>query len=198
MTRARALATLLLALATACGDKDATDGGDGGDAGSGSGDPALDCEFVDCDADYPVIFDADDVDECAAGFECIPEVELTLPAECGEESTVCFTHCSTADWYAECAWDDDCEAACAHIYDEDSCHIQAPGQTQDELRSRCFSECIRAAKVEGEAGDYTPTELASSSQSVRLENRAQVRLWLECLDLKTCEELDEGYCAPIW
>ena len=52
-----------------------------------------------------------------------------------------------------------------------------------------------------EVGDYEPNEKTPSSESVRLENRAQAKLWMECLEEKSCELIKSTggrFCAPVW
>ena len=180
---------MVLALLLGCGDKGGSSSGE--EEGWEDGVNGGQCPFSDCEADFPVIWDPAEIPECWEDHDCLPGVRVQPPDECLDTEPVCFTHCSPLAWYDECEWDDRCEAACEHIYSPDDCDIQSPGESR-------FNHCISASLQPGEAGDYSPLELPSSSGSVSLDNRAQVVLWLECMEVKSCEELEDGYCAPVW
>lgn len=89
-----------------------------------------------------------------------------------------------------------CPAACERLYD--TCHIERAGRTQAELVDTCVEECEAASAQEGELGDYNPYERAPSSEAPALENRAQAELWAECIDATACDQITDGYCAPVW
>ena len=89
-----------------------------------------------------------------------------------------------------------CSRTCERIYDE--CGIQRPGRTQDELIDTCFQECNQAMGTRGELGAYDPYERTSADRAMELQNREQAQIWAQCVEETACEQLDDGYCAPIW
>ncbi len=93
---------------------------------------------------------------------------------------------------------DTCRTTCDRLYTADQCDIQRPGRATDELVEACRDSCFQAMQTRGEAGDYDPTTRSDSSVSVELENKAQAKLWSECVAETSCEDLEDGYCAPIW
>ncbi|RME27380.1 MAG: hypothetical protein D6798_04675 [Deltaproteobacteria bacterium] len=61
-----------------------------------------------------------------------------------------------------------------------------------------MDECTDAMGHGGDLGDYQPNVYTPSSVPVELENRAQARVWMDCIDDTACEHLDNGFCAPVW
>jgi len=91
-----------------------------------------------------------------------------------------------------------CTSSCEKVYQEDQCGIQRPGQSRDELIRNCEDRCVEASRNGGDAGDYNPNEKSNPGYFPQLENRAQVVLWAECVETTACENLEDGYCAPLW
>ena len=91
-----------------------------------------------------------------------------------------------------------CTQTCERLYSEEGCEIQRPGRDSENLILTCLDYCLEAWAVEGEVGDYDPYERATSNASITLENQAQAELWAQCVADLSCEELQNGYCAPIW
>ena len=92
-----------------------------------------------------------------------------------------------------------CPGACSTLYSEGECNIQSPGRSQDELMDLCLEQCNAGWSVaKGEAGDYDPTQPTPSSEVVTLENRAMVKLWEDCVDSTSCDEMADDICAPVW
>ncbi len=93
-----------------------------------------------------------------------------------------------------------CGPSCQKIYgsDEGECAIPVPGYEPEELLAQCLDMCREAASVTGDVGDYDPDERVPSNQEVTLENRAQAKLWAECIEQTDCSDINDGYCAPIY
>lgn len=94
----------------------------------------------------------------------------------------------------------ECRQTCDRLYGdgEGSCGFELPATTPEDLTTECIATCEAALKTPGEADGYDPNVRTEASQSVEIENRAQVQLWMDCIAETSCENLDEGYCAPIW
>jgi len=91
-----------------------------------------------------------------------------------------------------------CRSACEKIYGADpNCAILRPSATPDDLITYCERECYDAIQIqEGDIGDYSPN--VPTDEIIELENSAMAELWIECILERTCEELEEGYCSPVW
>ena len=89
-----------------------------------------------------------------------------------------------------------CPSTCSRLYED--CGIQRAGRDQAELVDFCREECASAWGTPGEAGDYDPFTETPATQSVELENRAQVDLWAQCIDESSCDDITDGMCAPVW
>ena len=126
---------------------------------------------------------------------CPPAGKDTGAAADADTETDCD---GSADCEGLGSGDDRCAETCERIYSEDGCNIQRPGTTSAELTDHCLIACLDAWAVAGEVGDYDPFSLTPSSTAITLDNRAQVELWNQCVEDLSCEELEEGYCAPIW
>jgi hypothetical protein len=95
---------------------------------------------------------------------------------------------------------DTCRTTCSRLYTagDDGCDIQRPGRTTNELVESCRDACFEAMQTGGEVGDYDPYERVGSSVAVELENKAQAQLWAECVAETSCDNLADGFCAPVW
>lgn len=91
-----------------------------------------------------------------------------------------------------------CSSSCQRLYDADQCNIERPGRDQDELYDNCVDECAQANQQAGDAGEYDPFTRTESNQSIELDNRAQVELWSQCIDETSCDDIADGFCAPVW
>lgn len=94
-----------------------------------------------------------------------------------------------------------CEETCDRIYgsEEGQCFIERPGTTTDMLTEACVERCEEAVEEEeGGMGDYDPNERTSPSMSFELQNRTQAVAWMDCVEQTSCENLTNGYCAPIY
>ncbi len=93
-----------------------------------------------------------------------------------------------------------CQSTCERLYGTtgESCSISRPGTTATELLTRCSNECEGALSVPGELEGYDPNERQGSSASVQLENEKQAAIWMDCIAETACEDLNKGYCAPVW
>ncbi|MCB9780579.1 MAG: hypothetical protein H6742_18575 [Alphaproteobacteria bacterium] len=121
-------------------------------------------------------------------------IALTLLLACGDKDDGSD---DGGDDSGSCVAEEACQDACRSIYADAGCALRSPGQTTPELIDWCTEECEGAAATAGGLGDYDPDTLPSASTSVRLETCAQAQAWLDCIDRRSCEELEEGYCAPI-
>ncbi len=92
----------------------------------------------------------------------------------------------------------ECSEACDRLYHPDYCYLQRPGYSQDDMVDTCVVACSEAEEHSGGVGDYQPYSLVSDPASVELENAAQVEAWTKCISETTCQNLDAGYCAPVW
>ncbi len=97
-----------------------------------------------------------------------------------------------------CATGPSCSAACDHLYGEDDCAIERPGRSLQDSHDFCMEECQAAVAQPGELGDYDPWTQSDRSTSVQLENRQQAQEWKACVVETSCEDLTDGYCAPVW
>ncbi len=91
-----------------------------------------------------------------------------------------------------------CTGTCKRLYDPDKCGIERPGMSQDDLIEVCEDACYQAMAVPGDLDDYDPWTQSDRSTSVQLENRTQAEEWKECVAATSCEDLTDGYCAPVW
>lgn len=91
-----------------------------------------------------------------------------------------------------------CADPCTRLYDQSECSIQRAGRTGTDLHDSCISECQEARQSRGDVGDYDPYTRSDGSTSVSLENRAQQELWAECIAETSCDDLADGFCAPVW
>ncbi len=92
----------------------------------------------------------------------------------------------------------ECRETCEKIYAETECNIQRPGTTRAERIEYCRQQCVTAFSKMGELGTYNPEEITPWSEVPVLENRAQAQAWTDCVLNRSCSELEENYCAPIW
>ena len=95
-----------------------------------------------------------------------------------------------------------CQSTCQRIYGDGIQDVGAdcaiPGRTSTDLINTCMQECEDALDTPGEIGSYNPIVQQGAQTSVELENERQAALWMECVGEKSCGNLEEGYCAPIW
>ena len=90
-----------------------------------------------------------------------------------------------------------CQSTCERIYDDNQCGIAVPGETARESARRCERECEDALKQAGEVGDYNPFEPQTGGASSELQNEKQAAIWMDCVEQTPCEDIDDGFCAPI-
>lgn len=90
-----------------------------------------------------------------------------------------------------------CQSSCSRIFDPSQCDIRIPGEAWQEVRDDCISKCEDALNQPGEIAGYDPYEVNTSGTSVVLENEKQAALWMECVENTSCQDIDDGYCAPI-
>ncbi|MBW1877696.1 MAG: hypothetical protein JRJ84_04970 [Deltaproteobacteria bacterium] len=92
-----------------------------------------------------------------------------------------------------------CQSTCQQIFDETqpNCGIRIPGRDSDESISDCISACEGALQYPGDVGDYNPFEPNVTGSSVNLDNEKQAAIWMECVEQTACEDIADGFCAPI-
>ena len=94
-----------------------------------------------------------------------------------------------------------CQSTCDRLYGAtgDDCSITRPGvSSSTDLKNECMSVCGEALKVPGDLGNYDPNEWQGSSDSVTVRNDKQAAVWMDCIAETSCEDLEKGYCAPVW
>jgi len=95
-----------------------------------------------------------------------------------------------------------CALACDTLYQEGECDISRPGRTAAELLDYCNLACVEAWAIDCEEedclGDFDPYDNLTSGSTVALTNREQAELWTDCIQDMTCDEIRDGYCAPVW
>ena len=92
----------------------------------------------------------------------------------------------------------DCQSTCNRIYEPSQCGIERPGQTLQDVTSRCMEECNSGLSKPGPAGDYNPNDQVPRSETPTLKTDQQTALWMDCVANTACENLEKNYCAPIW
>ncbi|MBW2255926.1 MAG: hypothetical protein JRI25_15190 [Deltaproteobacteria bacterium] len=92
-----------------------------------------------------------------------------------------------------------CQSTCQQIFDETqpNCGIRIPGRDSAESISDCISACEGALQYPGDVGDYNPFEPNVTGSSVNLDNEKQAAIWMECVEQTACEDIADGFCAPI-
>lgn len=90
-----------------------------------------------------------------------------------------------------------CYTTCSRLY-QDPCNLESPGQTTAELLDICQDSCLDALDVPGEVGAYDPYQRLPGDSAIELENDRQAALWMDCVSEMSCENLDNGYCMPVW
>lgn len=98
-----------------------------------------------------------------------------------------------------------CQSTCQKIYGDeiiysvqnDACGLTVPGKDPEDSRKDCITECENALAVAGKVGDYNPFDPSSVGTGATLENEQQAGVWMDCVDETSCEDLDDGICAPI-
>jgi len=93
-----------------------------------------------------------------------------------------------------------CQSTCDKLYGTtgDACSIQRPNTSEKELKTTCLEKCNAALDVPGELEGYDPDQQQGSSSSVEITNDKQAAVWMDCIAETACEDLDHGYCAPVW
>lgn len=102
----------------------------------------------------------------------------------------------------------DCQSSCERLYGDgpESCDLQVPGATSDDMFSECLAHCNNAMARNGEVGAYNPNERAIGGE-VTLDNEKQAALWMDCVAETACGSpvvdgqnsvpgLSTGICAP--
>jgi hypothetical protein len=115
-------------------------------------------------------------------------------------------------WTTGCGTD--CQSACTKLYgtapncgdpsgDDPDAEgyvegLIGAGQTREKMTRQCMDECENALDKPGDAGDYNPNEFTKATDTVSLENDEMAALWMDCIDEQSCDNLANGYCAPVW
>ncbi len=121
---------------------------------------------------------------------------LTLLISCGDKTLVKSTDTGVQ-------WDMDCEAPCERLYgvSEDpweACSFTSGDMTSEQSYRQCMRLCTEAARAEGDMGDYDPDERQQNCASVALDNNTQVEVWAACIEWSSCDDIESGYCCPVW
>lgn len=91
----------------------------------------------------------------------------------------------------------DCQSSCQRLYSvEGECQMSIPGESPDESFRTCIKGCEAALDHVGPIGGYDPFEQETEGASIRLENEKQAALWMECVDVTSCQDIARGFCAP--
>lgn len=92
-----------------------------------------------------------------------------------------------------------CQEACNRLYLESECNIvKVGGESVEERISDCLQTCENALEVPGEIREeYNPYDYTPSDETVEFTNDKEVALWMECVAEKSCELINDGYCAPL-
>jgi hypothetical protein len=97
----------------------------------------------------------------------------------------------------------DCLSTCQRIHGEgvdldgtEQCNIQIPGKDRSELIRECTSSCEHAIARVGSLEGYDPNQRTTQAESQALANDAQAAVWMDCVEVTACEDLNSGYCAP--
>jgi len=95
----------------------------------------------------------------------------------------------------------DCQSSCDKLFGDapDQCDLASglPGVDPQNLRADCLSHCNGAMARNGEVSeDFNPDERSSGADEVTLDNEKEAALWMDCVADSSCENLNEGYCAP--
>jgi hypothetical protein len=93
-----------------------------------------------------------------------------------------------------------CQTTCDRLYGStgEDCAIARPNTTESDLKRTCRKACQDALSIPGELEGYDPDERQGSSASVEIENDKQAAVWMDCIAETSCEDLEKGYCAPVW
>lgn len=97
----------------------------------------------------------------------------------------------------------DCYSSCEKLFGDaaDECDIRVPDKKgesgRQEMIRQCVDHCESALGNNGDIGDYTPNERASSDDDITLENEKQAALWMDCVSETSCDNLNKNYCAPV-
>lgn len=100
---------------------------------------------------------------------------------------------------------EDCQTACARIYDQAQCGVQIPGQQTQDAQRDCVAGCRQALTRPGDMAGYNPFEPVpplSDWEDYNFRddgNEKQVATWMDCVMGTDCEQLQlsEGICWPI-
>lgn len=97
----------------------------------------------------------------------------------------------------------DCLSTCQRIHGEGAdlqgnaqCAIPVAGKEQAELIRECTASCERAIARVGTMEGYDPNVRVSQANSQPLSNDVQAAAWMDCVGATSCENLNNGYCAP--
>lgn len=97
----------------------------------------------------------------------------------------------------------DCNSTCDRIFGESDgeCGIIPSGITTDveiqRLERDCVAQCQDAMSNPGPVTEgYDPNSREGSQSDISLHTDKDAALWMECVALTACEDLDAGYCAP--
>jgi hypothetical protein len=93
-----------------------------------------------------------------------------------------------------------CQSTCDRLYGTsgEACAIARPNTSEADLKSTCMNACLGALDNPGGLDGYDPDERQGSSASVELETDKQAAVWMDCIATTSCEDLEKGYCAPVW
>ncbi len=94
-----------------------------------------------------------------------------------------------------------CQSTCQRIYSSSECNIAVAGfndaNGRAELIRECVTRCEGALDHPGELGNYDPNDRTTSGDTVELRNEVQAAAWMDCVESTACEQLSQGFCAPI-
>ena len=102
----------------------------------------------------------------------------------------------------------DCQSTCTKLYGSaPNCGepnetlgtkgLNAYGESRTQKERQCMTACEKGLSVPGEVGDYDPEDL-NTPADVELETDRQVAVWMDCVDVNNCMNLEAGYCRPVW
>jgi hypothetical protein len=91
-----------------------------------------------------------------------------------------------------------CQEACNRIHSPSECAYQVPGESPDTMYRICVDDCELALKTPGELGGYDPEIRNTSDEAPELTNDKQAAVWMDCVVETACEDLADGYCAPLF
>ena len=95
--------------------------------------------------------------------------------------------------------DQNCQDACAKVYDASQCYLRRGGITAAAVIRDCEDRCQDALANTGPMGDYNPFQKRDPLDPKTITNEKQAAAWMDCVAQAECPELDPafGLCEPI-